>query len=80
MTYEPTSTARAQRLRARCAKGIAMVAPVEVGEGGVELLVANGLLKQADRQAVSGRRVSRPSSSGPGAVAHGPRDRVIEFW
>ena len=32
-----------------------MVAPVEVGEGGVELLVANGLLKQhqtADRQAI----------------------------
>ena len=32
-----------------------MVAPVEIGEGGVELLVANGLLKQhltADRQAV----------------------------
>ena len=30
-----------------------MVAPVEIGEGGVELLVANGLLKQhqtADRE------------------------------
>ena len=32
-----------------------MVAPVEVGEGGIELLVANGLLKRhqtADREAV----------------------------
>ena len=32
-----------------------MVAPVEVGEGGVELLVGNGLLKQhqaGDRKAV----------------------------
>ena len=32
-----------------------MVAPVEVGEGGIELLVSNGLLKQhqiSDRNAV----------------------------
>ena len=32
-----------------------MVEPVEIGEGGIELLVANGLLKQhqtADREAV----------------------------
>mgnify|MGYP004363308949 CR=1 FL=1 len=32
-----------------------MVAPVELGEGGIELLVGNGLLKQhqvADRKAV----------------------------
>ena len=32
-----------------------MVAPVEVGEGGIELLVSNGLLKQhqvGDRHAV----------------------------
>ena len=34
---------------------IAMVAPVEVGEGGIDLLVSNGLLQQhqtADRVAV----------------------------
>ncbi len=33
-----------------------MVAPVEVGEGGIELLVSNGLLKQhraGDRKAVA---------------------------
>ena len=55
MIHEPTSTVRAGRLRERRSRGIAMVAPVEVGEGGIELLVGNGLLKQhqiADRKAV----------------------------
>ena len=55
MSTEPTSTVRARRLRERRARGVVMVAPIEIGEGGVELLVANGLLKQhqtADRQAV----------------------------
>ena len=55
MAHEPTSTDRARRLRERRARGIAMVAPVEVGEGGVDLLVDNGLLKQYqadDRHAV----------------------------
>ena len=45
MTHEPTSIVRARRLRERRARGVAMIAPVEVGEGGVELLVGNGLLK-----------------------------------
>ena len=55
MIHEPTSTARARRLRVRRARGVVMVAPVEIGEGGVELLVGNGLLKQHqvnDRNAV----------------------------
>jgi hypothetical protein len=55
MAHEPTSTARARRLRERRSKGVVMVAPVEVGEGGVALLVGNGLLKQHqtdDRNAV----------------------------
>ncbi len=55
MVHEPTSTVRARRLRERRSRGIAMVAPVEVGEDGIELLVGNGLLKQhqiADRKAV----------------------------
>ena len=55
MTHEPTSTIRARRLRERRSRGVAMVAPVEVGDGGVELLVGNGLLKQhqaGDRKAV----------------------------
>ena len=55
MDHEPASTARARRLRARRARGVVMVAPVEIGEGGIELLVGNGLLKQhqtADREEV----------------------------
>ncbi len=46
MTHEPTSTARARRLRERRSRGVVMVAPVEVGEGGVAFLVDNGLLKK----------------------------------
>ena len=54
--HEPISTVRARRLRARRARGVEMVAPVEVGEGGIELLVGNGLLQEhevRDREAVS---------------------------
>ena len=46
MVHEPTSTARARRLRERRSRGVVMVAPVEIGSGGVEFLVGNGLLKQ----------------------------------
>ena len=56
MTNEPTSTIRARRLRERRSRGVVMVAPVEVGEGGVGLLVGNGLLKEhqtRDRNAVA---------------------------
>ena len=55
MAREPTSTARAPRLRDRRSRGVVMVVPVEIGRGGVELLVGNGLLKQdqaGDRKAV----------------------------
>jgi len=55
MTIEPASTTRVRRLRERRSKGVVMVAPVEIGMGGVELLVDNGLLKQNqvnDRHAV----------------------------
>ena len=43
------------RLRERRSRGVVLVAPVEVGEGGVDLLVNSGLLKQhqtRDRKAV----------------------------
>ena len=56
MAHEPTSTIRAGRLRERRSRGVVMVAPVEVGEGGVGLLVGSGLLKQhqtRDRNAVA---------------------------
>ena len=55
MAIEPTSTIRARRLRERRSRGVVMVAPVEIGEGGIVLLVDNGLLKQHqvnDRHAV----------------------------
>ena len=56
MATNAPSTVRARRLRERRARGVVMVAPVEVGEGGVELLVGSGLLKQhqtRDRNAVA---------------------------
>ena len=46
MVHEPTSTARARRLRERRSRGVAMVAPVEVGEGEIDILIRNELLKQ----------------------------------
>ena len=55
MVTEAPSTARARRLRERRSRGVAMVAPVEVGAGGLGLLVNNGLLKEhetRDRKAV----------------------------
>ena len=55
MAINAPSTARARRLRERRSRGVAMVAPVEVGEGGLGLLVSNGLLKEhqtRDRKAV----------------------------
>jgi hypothetical protein len=55
MTIELASTTHIRRLRERRSKGVVMVAPVEIGMGGVELLVDNGLLKQHqvnDRHAV----------------------------
>ena len=55
MVTEPTSTVRARTLRERRSRGVAMVAPAEVGEGGVALLLSNGLIKEhqtRDRKAV----------------------------
>ena len=55
MATNAPSTVRARRLRERRSRGVAMCASVEVGEGGVALLVSNGLLKEQetrDRKAV----------------------------
>ena len=55
MTNEPIFSVRARRLRERRSRGVAMVAPVEVGEGGIDILIRNELLKQhqtRDRKAV----------------------------
>ena len=56
MVIGASSTTRARRLRERRSRGVAMVAPVEIGAGGVALLVNNGLLKEhetRDRNAVA---------------------------
>ena len=55
MAANAPSTTRARRLRERLSRGVVLVAPVEVGEGGLGLLVSNGLLKEhetRDRKAV----------------------------
>ena len=55
MVIEAPSTTRARRLRERRPRGVVLVALVEVGEGGVDLLIRNELLKQhqtRDRKAV----------------------------
>ena len=55
MVTEATSSVRARRLCERRSRGVAMVAPVEVGDGGLGLLVSNGLLEEHqthDRKAV----------------------------
>ena len=55
MAANAPSTDRVKGLRERRSRGVAMVAPVEVGAGGIDLLVRNRLLKQqqtGDRRAV----------------------------
>ena len=55
MVIEAPSTVRARRLRERRSRGVAMLAPVEVGEGGIDILIRNELLNQhqtRDRKAV----------------------------
>ncbi len=55
MATNAPSTVRARRLRERRSRGVALVAQVEVGEGGIDILIRNELLKQhqtRDRKAV----------------------------
>ena len=55
MVIEATSIVRVRHLRERRSRDVVMAAPVEIGKGGVELLIDNGLLKQHqvnDRYAV----------------------------
>ena len=55
MATNAPPTVRVRRLRERRSRGVAMCAPAEVGEGGIDLLIKNELLKQhetRDRKAV----------------------------
>ena len=77
MVIEALSAARARRLRERRSRGVAMVAPVEVGEGGIDLLIRNELLKQhqtRDRKAVGEACLAALEqwSDGHGARSTGP--------
>ena len=76
MAHEPTSTIRARRLRERRGRGVVVVAPVEIGEGGVGLLVGSGLLRQhqtRDRNAVAAACLAALEQW---AGVRGPRDKV----
>ena len=77
MTIIAPSTARVRKLRERRFDGVAMVAPVEVGEGGIDLLVSNGLLNRGRLRAITGTHdLSPPYLSGSaerlGAPGFGP--------
>jgi hypothetical protein len=55
MDTNAPSTVRVKRLRERRSRGVVLVAPVDVGEGGIDILIRNELLKQhqtRDRKAV----------------------------
>jgi hypothetical protein len=55
MVNEAPSTARVKKLRERRSRGVVLIAPVEVSEGGIDILIRNGLLKEhetRDRKAV----------------------------
>ena len=80
MVTEPTSTVRVKRLRERRSRGVAMVAPVEVGEGGIALLVSSGLFEKhetRDRKAAGhafgATSVARFGTTG--ATTATPRER-----
>ena len=73
MVTEAPSTTRVKRLRERRSRGVVLVAPVEVGEGGIDLLVRNGLLKEhqtRDRKAVGEACLAAQDQW---SVHHGPR-------
>ena len=75
MVTEAPSTVRVKRLRERHSRGVAMVAPVEVGAGGIDILIRNELLKQhqtRDKRAVGEACLARHWSTGPWAEVRGP--------
>ena len=79
MSHEAPPTIRARRLRERRSRGVVLVAPVEVGEGGIDILIRNELLKQhqtRDRKAVGEACLAALEQWAEGRGARGPRDRV----
>jgi|GEM_PF-969851 len=81
MAANAPSTARIKRLRERRSRGVALVAPVEVGEGGIDLLVANGLLKghqTGDRRAVGAACLAALEQWSEGQWSEGRGARTTE--
>ena len=75
MVIEAPSTVRARRLRERRSRGVARVAPVEISEGGIDILIRNELLKQhqtRDRNAVGAACLAALEQWAEG---HGARSR-----
>ena len=77
MATNAPSTVRVKRLRERRSRGVALIAPVEVGAGGMDLLVRSGLLKEhqtRDRKAVGEACLAALEkwSEGRGAQTVGP--------
>ena len=75
MDTEPTFPARARRLRERRSRGIVVVAPVEISEGGIELLVGNGLLKQHQTRDMNAVGAACLAALEQWAEGHGARSR-----
>ena len=66
-----SSTPRVQRLRKRRKEGILMCTMIEVGAGGIELLVGNGLLGPNEKN--NKAAIQRAVEDAAGAVVHWPR-------
>ena len=85
MVTEAPSTVRARRFRERRSRGVAMVAPVAVGEGGIDLLVNSGLLKEhqtRDRKAVGAACLAALEqwTMGPGLDVNGQNWPFIPYY
>ena len=73
MNTNAPSTARIRRFRERRSRGVILVAPVEVGEGGIDILIRNELLKQhqtRDRKAVGAACLAALEQWSEGRGAH----------
>jgi hypothetical protein len=71
-----TSTTRVQRLRKRRQEGILMCTTVEVGAGGIELLISNGLLGPNEKNSKAAIQRAVEDALEQWSVGQGSRTRV----
>ena len=76
MATSTTSTARVQRLRKRRKEGILMCTTIEVGAGGIELLVGNGLLGPNEKNNKAAIQRAVEGALEQWSVGQGSRTRV----